>query len=99
MEPNDMAPVAKRFTIELAGSTSSIGTGSSAFLNSSRPRSVQSWRFCLSIRSVYSWNVSKLSCRHGVLQFADRQRIEQVILAAHAILIVAADGQLGIGVR
>ena len=29
-----MAPVAKRFTISLAGSTSSIGTGSSAYLNS-----------------------------------------------------------------
>ena len=27
MEPNDIAPVAKRLTISLAGSTSSIGTG------------------------------------------------------------------------
>ncbi len=27
MDPNDIAPVAKRFTISLAGSTSSIGTG------------------------------------------------------------------------
>jgi hypothetical protein len=27
IEPNDIAPVAKRFTISLAGSTSSSGTG------------------------------------------------------------------------
>jgi hypothetical protein len=33
MEPNDMAPVAKRLTISLAGSTSSSGTGSSAYLS------------------------------------------------------------------
>ena len=32
MEPNDMAPVAKRFTISVAGSTSSSGIGSSADL-------------------------------------------------------------------
>ena len=57
MEPNDMAPVANRFTIEAAGSTSSIGTGFAAFLISSRPRKVQSCSFCLSIRSVYSRKV------------------------------------------
>ena len=37
MDPNDMAPVAKRFTISLAGSTSSIGIGFSASLNSIKP--------------------------------------------------------------
>ena len=40
MEPNDIAPVAKRLTIAVAGSTSSIGTGWAAHLNSIRPRSV-----------------------------------------------------------
>ena len=99
MEPNDMAPVAKRFTISLAGSTSSSGTGCSAFLNSIRPRSVHSWRFWLLIRSVYSWNVSKLSLPHGVLQLADGERIEQVIFAAHAVLIVAADVEFGLRTR
>ena len=33
-----------------------------ARLISSSPRSVQSWRACLSIRSVYSWKVWKLFC-------------------------------------
>ena len=40
MEPKDMAPVAKRFTISAAGSTSSSGTGGPAGLKSNMPRSV-----------------------------------------------------------
>ena len=39
IDPNDMAPEAKRFTIDSTGSTSSIGTGS-GLVNSSRWRSV-----------------------------------------------------------
>src|ERR1035437_9612699 len=58
-----MAPVANRLTISLAGSTSSNGTGSAAVLISSRPRSVHNWRVWLSIRSVYSWKLAKLSVR------------------------------------
>ena len=46
IEPNDIAPVAKRLTMFLAGSTSSIGTGlrssSSAVLTRNRPRIVTS---------------------------------------------------------
>ena len=61
MEPKDIAPVANRFTISLAGSTSSSGTG--AALEFNKPRSVHSCRFCSSIRSVYSLKVSKLFCR------------------------------------
>ena len=38
-EPKLIAPVQKRFTISLAGSTSSIETGLAAGLKSSRPRS------------------------------------------------------------
>ena len=34
---------------------------------------------------------------HRVLQLADGERIEQVILAALAVLIMAADDQLGLG--
>ena len=49
IEPNDMAPVEKRRTIFLAGSTSSIGTGlrpsSSADLMRNRPRMVSSRSF------------------------------------------------------
>ena len=63
IEPNDIAPVVKRFTISLAGSTSSMGTEFSLFLNFIRPRSVHRLLLCLSTRSVYSWNVWKLSCR------------------------------------
>ncbi len=54
IEPNDMAPVVKRFTISLAGSTSSIGIGSDAFLIWSKLRSVARLRLCSSMRSVYS---------------------------------------------
>jgi len=40
MEPRLIAPVANRLTISEADSTSSIGTGSGANLNSNIPRSV-----------------------------------------------------------
>ena len=40
IEPSDIAPVAKRLTISLAGSTSSSGTGSRSVRKVSRPRSV-----------------------------------------------------------
>ena len=45
IEPCDMAPVLKRLTISLAGSTSSKGTGSPG-TNSNMPRSVQSSLAC-----------------------------------------------------
>jgi len=38
IEPKDIAPVLKRLTISLAGSTSSSGIGCGANLKSSRPR-------------------------------------------------------------
>ena len=40
IEPKDIAPVAKRFTISLADSTSSIGTGAPADLISNKLRKV-----------------------------------------------------------
>ncbi len=44
IEPSDIAPVAKRLTISLAGSTSSSGIAlAGSTLNSNRPRSVM-WR-------------------------------------------------------
>jgi hypothetical protein len=42
IEPYDIAPVQKRFTISEAGSTSSSGIGSSAKRKRNSPRSVQS---------------------------------------------------------
>jgi hypothetical protein len=44
IEPCDIAPVEKRLTISVAGSTSSIGTGfTRSSRNSNRPRKVM-WR-------------------------------------------------------
>ena len=40
IDPNDIAPVEKRVTIDSTDSTSSSGSGCVASLNSSRPRSV-----------------------------------------------------------
>ena len=47
------------------------------------------------MRSVYSWNVAGLFCADRVLHLADGERIEQVIFAALAVLILAADDELG----
>ncbi len=58
MEPYDIAPVAKRFTIDSTGSTWSIGIGSGAFRISSRPRSVPSLRLWSSTSRVYSWKTA-----------------------------------------
>ena len=49
IEPYDIAPVAKRFTISLAGSTSSIGTGVPSVRKSRSPRSVRSFVCCSSM--------------------------------------------------
>ena len=53
MDPREMAPVANRLTISLAGSTSSMGIGCSSSLKSSRPRRVAS---CLLLPSISSAN-------------------------------------------
>ncbi len=54
MEPNDIAPVVKRFTISWAGSTSSIATGLALFFNFIKLRSVAMLLLWWSMRSVYS---------------------------------------------
>ena len=46
MEPKLIAPVVKRFTISFAGSTSSIGSGSSAYFSCIKPRSVHRCLLC-----------------------------------------------------
>ena len=48
------------------------------------------------MRSVYSWNVLKLSCRTACCSLLMVQRIQQVIFAVHALVIAAADGKLGL---
>ena len=93
-----MAPVAKRLTISTAVSTSSSGTGCAGFLISSSPRSVAE----LAVLSVDEAGVFleglEALLPHGVLQLGDGRGVEEVILAARAELIVAASGQLGIGI-
>ena len=55
IEPSDIAPVLKRRTMTLAGSTSSSGIGPSARARgSSRPRSVNRWREAPSMCAAYS---------------------------------------------
>ena len=92
---SDMAPVAKRLTISLAGSTSSSGMGWSAVLISSRPRRVQSWRFCVVDEvACIPGRSAELSLLHGVLQLGDGVGVVQVIFAVGAELVVAADGRV-----
>ena len=57
MEPNDMAPVEKRLTISLAGSTSLNGTGCAAVLISNRPRKVINCLLWLLISAEYCLKV------------------------------------------
>ena len=56
IEPKLIAPVAKRFTISLAGSTSPSGTRSVPNLNFSSPRSVQRCSCCSSMSWQYFLN-------------------------------------------
>ena len=58
IDPNDIAPVAKRFTISAAGSTSSSGTGGASDLKSNIPRSICRSRFCWFTTLANSWKVS-----------------------------------------
>ncbi len=55
IEPSDMAPVAKRLTISLAGSTSSMEMAlEGSILNSNSPRKVMWRRFWSLISWAYS---------------------------------------------
>ena len=58
IDPNDIAPVAKRLTISLAGSTSSSLTGAAGSWNTISPRSVHRSLFCWSTNAAYSWKVA-----------------------------------------
>ena len=91
IEPNDMAPVAKRFTISEAGSTSSSGTGGPFGLKSNMPRSISRSRFCWSTIFANSSKLSKLDCRTACCSLLTVSGFKKVALAAHAILIFAAD--------
>ena len=55
IEPSDIAPVAKRLTISLAGSTSSSGIGSSSVRSLSSPRRVARRRDSSFTRALKRW--------------------------------------------
>ena len=94
IEPYDMAPVANRLTISLAGSTSSIGTGGRTPVRSrNSPRSEPACGGQLvDLGGVLAEDVV-LPAAGGVLQQEDRLRVEQVQLALAAPLVLAADLQ------
>ena len=67
----------------------------SSSASSSRAR-VQRLALWLSMRSVYSWKVLKLSCRTACCSLLIVKRIEQVIFAIDALVIVSADRQFSL---
>ena len=96
IEPSDIAPVAKRLTISLAGSTSSSGTGSRSVRKVSRPRSVARRVASELTSSAYS---SYFSCARAVeapdrvLEQRDRLGVPHVVLAVAPPGVDAADRQ------
>ena len=96
IEPSDIAPVAKRLTISLAGSTSSSGTGSRSVRKVSRPRSVArraaSELIELGVLVVLLLGRA-VEAADGVLQQRDRLGVPHVVLAVAAPGVDAADRQ------
>ena len=96
IDPNDMAPVVKRLTISLAGSTSSSGTGVVALLQLHQAaQGAQVRALVVDEVGVFLKRLEAV-LPHRLLQLADGLRIEQVIFAVHALVIAAADGKLGL---
>ena len=89
-----MAPVLKRLTIDSTGSTSSMGTGRWVGLNSIRPRSVHSRVDWSSTSLAVLLEHAVVVAARGVLQLVDGERVEEVLLAVLAVLVVAADAEL-----
>ncbi len=82
IEPSDMAPVANRFTISLAGSTSSSGMPPPASSrNRSRPRSVYRRHGVLVDGLRVRLVRLPLLVANGVLEQRDRVRVPLVVLA------------------
>ena len=98
IEPSDIAPVLKRVTIELTGSTSSTSIGGrSPSRSANSPRSVPaSRRQVVDLARVLLEQLVLLAAG-GVLQREDRLRVEQVHLALAAPLVLAADLERAVG--
>ena len=94
-----MAPVEKRFMISAAGSTSSIGIGppGAPATRRSRPRSVASLLgLVVDRRGVLLEDLVALGPR-GVLELEDGPRVEEVVLALPAPLVLATHLELAVG--
>ena len=98
MDPKLIAPVVKRLTISLAGSTSSIGSGVSLYL--SWKQTAQRAEIAVLVVDEVSEFLegSRVVGAHRVLHLADGDRIQQVVFAAFAVLVLAADHEIGFGV-
>ena len=98
IEPNDIAPVANRFTISLAGSTSSIGTGVAGLELEQAAQRAEMPALLVDQVGVFLER-REVVLPDGVLHLADGRRIQQMIFAAHAVRVAAAHRQFRIGIR
>ena len=103
IEPSDIAPVEKRRTMSLAGSTSSSGTGSASSRSRSSPRSSARREVSplVGLGPLAIGLLRDLAVRvHRVLEPRDRVGVPDVVLAVAAPLEHAADRKhLAIGAR
>ena len=76
IEPKLIAPVANRFTIDAAGSTSSSGTGASANFSSIRPRIVSRRRLWSLMMSVNAVNSARELPRAACCSFATESGVQ-----------------------
>ena len=89
-----MAPVVKRFTISLAGSTSSSGTGVLALADLHQPAQSAELPALVVDEVGELFEGLGIIIANRMLQLGDGLRIQQMMLAADAVLIAAADSQL-----
>ena len=97
IEPYDIAPVAKRFTISHAGSTSSIGTGGRTLAE--REQAAQrreALRLVVDKARVLLVDVVSLGSRR-VLELEHGLGVEQVVLALAAPLVLTAQLEIAMG--
>ena len=90
IEPYDIAPVAKRLTIVSTGSTSSIGTGGRPASGGTARAASRGAAFCSSTALRVLLEDRVLAGARRVLQLEHRLRVEEVVLAVAAPLVLAA---------
>ena len=98
IEPNDIAPVLKRLTISLAGSTSSIGTGATVGLELQQAAQRRQIAAVVVDQPRVLLEQPVVARAHRVLQLRDGVRVVHVELAAPAPLVLAADVEFAVEV-